>query len=170
SDGEEELGTVSVTGGVAELSTALPAGVRTVTAVFTSTDGYATSQDEAEIDVTPLAAAGGPYQVAEGEALTLSADGSSPAATIGWDLDGDGVFTDATGAEVTLTWAELEALGIDDGPADHEIAVQAEADGLTVLASAPLEVTNTGPEVIIDGPSTAVAGEELTLKLSADDP
>lgn len=170
SDGADELGTAAVSDGVAELSTTLPAGVRTVTATFTSEDGYATSEDEAEIEVSPVVVAGGPYQVAEGGSLSLSAEGSSPAATIGWDVNGDGDFTDAAGADATLTWAELEDLGIDDGPANYEITAQAEADGLTSLATATLEVTNTGPDVIIDGPVTAVVGEPLTLKLSADDP
>lgn len=170
SDGAEVLGTVPLTAGSAQLTTVVAAGVHDLTAIFTSDSGFGTSQAQASLEVTPIAAAGGPYTVAEGAALTLPASGSSTGATIGWDLDADGDFTDATGAEPTLTWAQLETLGIDDGPSDHAVTMRIAVDGLVAEDTATLQVTNTAPEVIIDGPATAVVGEELTLKLSADDP
>jgi ELWxxDGT repeat protein len=67
---------------------------------------------------SPFASAGGPYTVTEGGSLTLQATASDPAGgtlTYGWDVNGDGTFTDATGASPTLTWAQLRGLGIGDG-------------------------------------------------------
>ena len=34
--------------------------------------------------------------------------------TYSWDINGDGVFGDATGATPTLSWEQLQALGIND--------------------------------------------------------
>ncbi|WP_420111075.1 Ig-like domain repeat protein [Pseudactinotalea sp.] len=170
STGSEELGSAPLTAGTATLEVQPPAGALTLTATFEPGAGFVGSTGSAEIEVSPIAAAGGPYAIAEGEGLTLSAAGSSSTATIGWDLDGDGDFSDASGHEVLLTWAELEAFGIDDGPATYPIEVSAAVDGLTELAAGEIEVSNTGPDVIVDGPTAAVVGEPLTLKVSADDP
>ncbi|MBZ2197323.1 Ig-like domain repeat protein [Occultella gossypii] len=169
SSGGDVLGTVTLLAGTAELDTALGAGVQTVVATFVPDDGFGASDDDAELEVAPVVAAGGPYAIAEGEDITLSAAGSSTTAVIGWDLNGDGDFSDATGAEVTLTWAELEAFGIDDGPVTYDVDVRAEVDGLGADATGAIEVSNTGPGAIVDGARTAVVGEPLTLKVSADD-
>ncbi|HEY6000775.1 MAG TPA: hypothetical protein VI078_15925 [bacterium] len=66
----------------------------------------------------PLAAAGGPYALSAGGSLALSGTGSSdPDAACGdaaasweWDLDADGVFDDATGAQPVIAWSTAEAL------------------------------------------------------------
>lgn len=147
SAGGTDLGTAALTNGVAALTTsALPAGVRIVTATYAPDDGFVASDDDAEIAVSPVVDAGGPYAIAEGDPLTLTATASS-GATVGWDLDGDGDYSDAAGTSVTLGWAELEPFGIDDGPASLTIAAQASVDRLTGTDTAALEVSNTGPEV-----------------------
>ena len=89
----------------------------------------------------PVADAGGPYTVAEGTPLTLDGSASSPAAFYEWDLDGDSQFDDATGVSPTITWAALEALGIDDGPAMHQVGLRVTLNALTATATAPLTVT-----------------------------
>ena len=74
-----------------------------------------------------VANAGGPYTIDEGESLTLDASGStaSPASTYEWDVDGDGDFDEGvTGETVTLTWPELQALGLDDGPYTGDLSVR----------------------------------------------
>lgn len=79
----------------------------------------------------PTANAGGPYAIQVGQSLTLDASGSSdpdndPLA-YSWDVNGDGNFGDATGVSPTLTWAQLNALGIVD-PGTYTVRL-AVADG-----------------------------------------
>ena len=64
----------------------------------------------------PTASAGGPYTINQGSALTLhalAADPDGDQLRYSWDINGDGVFGDATGANPMLSWADLKALGID---------------------------------------------------------
>jgi len=68
----------------------------------------------------PVAHPGGPYTVASGSSLTLngsqSRDPHHPTlSSLKWDLNGDGVFTDAIGTSPTLTWAQLSGLGLGVG-------------------------------------------------------
>lgn len=73
----------------------------------------------------PVADPGGPYQLADGDPLTLDGSGSSDPdsacndaiVTYAWDLDGDGEFDDAQGATPALTPEQVDNLGFD-GPAD----------------------------------------------------
>ena len=118
-----------------------------------------------------IADAGGPYAVAEGGSLTLDGSGSTAAAsaTYEWDLNGDGA-TDATGATPTLSWDQLESLGIDDGPSTHAITLEVTVDTQTSADTAELEVTNTAPDTVVDGALTATAGVPFTIKVGADDP
>ncbi|MDQ3065847.1 MAG: PKD domain-containing protein, partial [Actinomycetota bacterium] len=58
----------------------------------------------------PIAIAGGPYTASAGAPVTLDGSGSAvyPGRTVAsyeWDLDGDGVFDDATGATPATTFA-----------------------------------------------------------------
>ncbi|MCA1684777.1 MAG: lactonase family protein, partial [Planctomycetia bacterium] len=60
--------------------------------------------------------AGGPYAVVEGQSLdllgTVTPATNSTILNESWDLQGDGVYGDATGLSPTLTWAQLVALGL----------------------------------------------------------
>ncbi|MCK5618960.1 MAG: hypothetical protein KAJ17_06145, partial [Candidatus Krumholzibacteria bacterium] len=66
----------------------------------------------------PTADAGGPYTIAEGEALTLDGSGSFDPdldpLTYEWDIDNQGTWADVTGVSPTLTWAQLQSYGVDD--------------------------------------------------------
>src|SRR5262249_36222565 len=79
----------------------------------------------------PTANAGGPYTVTETRSLTLSAaastDPDGDPLTYRWDVNGDGVFGDATGVNPTLTWNQLHALGINGGAAPHQARVRVSA-------------------------------------------
>ena len=111
----------------------------------------------------PAANAGGPYAVAEGGSLTLdasaSADEDGDALTYSWDVNGDGAFGDATGATPTLSWAQLQALGIGDGPASYVVAVRVD-DGKAdpVAASATLDVSNAAPTATFTGTASITEG------------
>jgi hypothetical protein len=68
---------------------------------------------------SPTADAGGPYSVRADQSLTLNASASfdmnGDHLRFSWDVNGDGVYGDATGVRPTLTWSNLTALGITAG-------------------------------------------------------
>src|SRR5439155_1704939 len=106
---------------------------------------------------TITARANGPYTIAEGQSLTLSAVGSSSLdgdpLTYSWDVNGDGVYGDATGINPTLTWAQLVALGINVGPTATQVvtilAVQLQADPCIPGQTALVVGGTTGNDTII---------------------
>lgn len=127
------------------------------------------------IDPAPSAVAGGPYVVSEGGVLALSAAGSSDPdndpLTYSWDVNGDGVFGDASGVEPTLTWAQLVALGITDGPRANSVRVRV-SDGTQSTESPAtfLTVGNSPPAAGLAGPASGPRGQVLPFVLTAADP
>ena len=77
------------------------------------------------VNQPPTADPGGPYTISEGDALHLDASASSDpdgdALSYSWDVNGDGQFGDAIGIQPTLSWSQLQALGIVDGPASFAV-------------------------------------------------
>jgi hypothetical protein len=158
--------------GVASIpvSTLAP-GRHRVVAIYGGDSTYATSTGTADHGVRPLADAGGPYEVAEGGSLSLSGARSTAAVLYGWDLDGDNDFDDATGETPTRTWAQLEALGVTDGPASREVRLRVWLDDIpSEIVVATLTVTNTAPAAVLTGGLTATVGLPFTIKVGADDP
>ncbi len=127
----------------------------------------------AVVAAAPTADPGGPYTIAEGEALTLDASSSTaPGAgplRYGWDLDGDGEFDDATGARPTVPWARLAALGLDDD-GRHRIDVEVGAGAATATASGAVTVTNTEPTITLRGPGRARVDRRYELVVDVSDP
>jgi LPXTG-motif cell wall-anchored protein len=131
------------------------------------------SSDQIVHRVRGIADAGGPYVIGEGDSLTLDASGSQvgDTASYGWDLDGDGSFDDAAGVNPTVAWAELVALGIDDGDGSvRPITLEVTDGGESFTAVTSLTVTNVAATVTFDGPTTATVGVPFTIKVGADDP
>ena len=93
----------------------------------------------------PVANAGGPYTVAEGGSVVVTASGSDPEGdplTFAWDLDNDGEFDDAAGESATFSAAEL------DGSSSHMIAVQVtDSGGLSATDQTTVAVANVAPTV-----------------------
>ncbi len=118
--------------------------------------------------------AGGPYTVSEGQALTLAATASTDPThappTFSWDVNGDGVYGDATGANPTLTWAQLVALGPNDGPHTNGVKVRV-SDGIVTADSplAALTINNAAPTARLTQPGTA-SGSQVSFTLTATDP
>lgn len=127
------------------------------------------SQDPEQIS------AGGPYVIREGESPTLDASRSHIHGSVDtdfeWDIDGDGIFGDLTGKVVTLTWSDLIARGIADGPQQFEVAAKVELEsGPEFLSSyVAVDVLNMPPSVDILTP-TVPSFVETTLVLTAFDP
>ena len=126
----------------------------------------------------PVANAGGPYTVTEGQSLTLGASGSSDveggALSYAWDLDNDGQYDDATGVGPTLTWAQMVSFGIaDDGTYTIGLRVtDADPDGsLSSTATTTVTVLNAAPTVAINL-SAATINENgvVTLSGTVSDP
>lgn len=120
-------------------------------------------------DSRPLANAGGAYSVQEGGQLTLDAsqsfDPENDPLSFSWDINGDGVFGDATGATPTLSWSQLGALGIDHQHLSSTVKVRVDDGfgGIAVSAGTSLSV-NAAPDAALVARPTGLPGEaRLTL-------
>lgn len=126
-------------------------------------------------NVAPVANAGGPYSIKEGDSLVLngaqSTDADGDTLTYSWDVNGDGTFGDATGVNPTLTKAQLNALGINNGTATFNVSVRVDDGHGHVVTSSPVVFTfnNAAPVATITGPNTGVKGTALTFTLGATD-
>ena len=96
----------------------------------------------------PFATAGAGYSGSVGQSLALSAAGSTdpnpgdiPYLTYSWDVNGDGIFGDATGSNPTLTWSQLAGLGIT-GQHSYNVRVRVDDSfgGITTSSAASLFV------------------------------
>jgi hypothetical protein len=120
--------------------------------------------------------AGGSYVTAEGASLTLQASylaiaGGSPV-TYTWDVNGDGTFGDSTGPNPTLSWSQLVALGVADGPATFRVRVRiTDANGNSAMSAATsFQLNNAPPTALLAGPGNGVPGQPRTFTFSAADP
>jgi phospholipase C len=123
---------------------------------------------------SPTALAGGPYAIGVGQSLSLDASASYDTdgnpLTYAWSVNKDTKFVSATGVQPTLSWAQLQALGVK-GAGTYNIQVRETDTGngwttdseqvtLTVLPDLP-------PVVAISGSASGAEGALYTLNLSA---
>jgi len=114
----------------------------------------------------------GPYLVTEGQALQLNATTSTAATGVsyGWDVNGDGDFSDAAGPSPRLSWARLQTLGIDNGPFTGPVRVRVSSAGLSAVAGTTLTVKNNPPTAVVTGPVRGTVDEPVTFTVGATDP
>jgi hypothetical protein len=143
-----------------------------ITAVATDAAGRVTSitySGTARRNEAPVASAGGPYLLDEGAALAVTAAGTTDIdgdiLSFGWDINGDGVFTDATGISPTLTWAQLTTLGVAGRDGVQNISVRVnDGEGNTATAASTLTITRLADLVVQDVVvSPASSGAEVTV-------
>ena len=157
-------------------------GTYNVTVTVTDSDGSATT-DTTRItaaNAAPTANAGGPYSLVEGGSVTLLASALDPGAEDSlqfvWDVNGDNVFTDATGVNPTLSSSQLAALGIANGPATFNISIRASDNlgGATTSTRTPLMIGNAPPQNVqftVTQPTGALSeGTPVVLTGSFNDP
>ncbi|WP_254506577.1 beta strand repeat-containing protein [Anatilimnocola floriformis] len=121
--------------------------------------------------------AGSPYTIDEGGSLMLSATATDPAGdadplTYSWDINGDGIYTDASGVNPTLTWSQLNSLGItDNGTWNVSVQVRDDDLGVTTSTSVLLTVKNVAPTTVLSLSSTPISENgSTTLTGTITDP
>ncbi len=121
------------------------------------------------LNAPPTVSAGGPYSVAEGGSVALSASGADPdgsALSYAWDLDNDGVF-ETPGQVVTFSAAAL------DGPSTRAVAVRAtDPGGLSATDATTVGVANIAPTVAapLVTPSPSLLGAPVAAGAAFTDP
>ena len=115
----------------------------------------------------PVADAGGPYAVAEGDAIQLDASGTDDpdlpydVLSYAWDFDGDGQYDDASGMFPTFSAAGL------DGPGSLTVGLQVSDDnGASATETATVNVTNVAPTADVGGPYTVGESGDVLLDAS----
>ena len=113
----------------------------------------------------PVVSAGGPYTVAEGGAVTLTATGvddDGEAISFTWDFTGNGLCTDAAGASVVF----------NAGDGDDVVRVGLCAtDGIALVTEeAQITVQNQPPVINSVAPAFASFGRIYTYRVRAVDP
>lgn len=113
----------------------------------------------------PVTDAGQYYIVHAGQSLILEGRNNQPGASYAWDVNGDGIYTDAVGNSPTLSWSQLAALGIKDG--GYFVRLRTTV-GSTITYSDPayLEVLNRTPFADAGNTQTVYGGQSLTLDAS----
>ena len=131
----------------------------------------------------PIPDAGTYAWISEGQGITLDASSTAPAAgrtvAYSWDIDGDGVFGDCTGATAAFTWDDLVAFGLgDDGAHVVWVRVTDVSDpvgdaardsliGQSVDDAATITILNTPPTLSLTGVSAVAVGQTYTVGFTA---
>jgi uncharacterized protein YkwD/plastocyanin len=148
-------------------------GKNMLSVAFAGNGTLAATTKQFEITVVqntpPVADAGGPYVLGEGNRLLIDgslsrdADENDGVVAWAWDLDGDGEFDDRVGATPEeLSWAEVEALvcgGACTVDEEYPLAVRVtDSRGDTATASTTLRITADFAIVLGGGGVTVVPG------------
>jgi hypothetical protein len=101
----------------------------------------------------PVPNGGGPYTIVAGSPLHLDATGSSDpdpgdTLTYSWDINGDNIFGDATGAGPTVSWSTLQTLGIAPGGVYNTSVRVTDSKGVSRDAVTGLTVDPAAPQVV----------------------
>lgn len=125
----------------------------------------------------PVANAGGPYSVPYLRALNLNASSSSDAdvgqtISYSWDINGDGIFGEATGVSPMILWSTLVSLGLGtEIPETRYVSVRVTDSYGASTTSAPVALNilpNLPPVFSTSGVTiTYIQGSPLNLTAAA---
>jgi subtilisin-like proprotein convertase family protein len=126
-------------------------------------------------NVAPTATLSSDGPVPEGSTATVTFTGQADpsaddlaALVYGYDFDNDGTFEVTSSSSAS---ASVPASFLADGPGTRTVrAVVADDDGGSLELTTDIAITNAAATATITGPSTAVVGVPVTLKVGADDP
>ncbi len=127
------------------------------------------------VNQSPSAVIQGVLNIVEGNGLQLDASNSfdpdGSIASYEWDLNHDGI-ADFTGSNLSLTWAQLQSLGIQASSATpYSISLRVVDNlGWSNVANANLTVGDTSPSITVTGSGSAVQQNDYTVSFSAVDP
>ena len=136
---------------------------------YSGTDALEASTGAITQVVDVVADAGGPYTIDEGADLALDGSGctAGAGATFSWDVNGDGTFDDATGAARTLTWAQLNVLGITDGTGvPRTLSLLITNGTATATDTATFTVANVAPTATLGNDGPVAEGSTATVTFS----
>ena len=128
-----------------------------------------------QINAAPNIVLNIPTSIDEGDGITLDASGTTDPdgdpLTFSWDLNGDGVYGDATGAVVNLTWQQLQSFGFDDGPGFRSINLQVTDAFGPITQPIQIAINDTAPTgTIVPGTFSPVMGQSATFSSTVTDP
>ena len=133
--------------------------------------GVAQSVSSDEIGLSFATPAG--FSGTEGGSVTLNATAaqftSDPILrTVVWDISGKGIFGEAVGPVVTLTWAQLTEFGIT-GAGTYQIYAKAFCtDGDNAIAQTTITIAARAPTIAgVTGTGQAIAGKPYAIGFSA---
>lgn len=128
---------------------------------FSNSNGVGTILND---DVAPIAILDGPYFIDEGHGVTFDASQSSdadlPSQTLfyRWDINNDATFDFDTVdiPALTLSWAQLESLGLSDGLYEGDVTIEV-SDGTNVgSATSAFTIENAAPSISMDTSALAI--------------
>ena len=139
-------------------------------------DVSATDTDTATVTVTApapqllTAEAGGPYSGTTGASIALSgsAIGGTPDYTYAWDLDGDDIYNDATGATASHSWGTAGTYTIGLQVTDDVSATDTDTATVTVTAPAPADAGGGGGGAPTYYTETNLFGTEARFRIDSD--
>ncbi len=175
-EGETYLGADNpTTGADGSFTVSLPAVIQLpqpyISATATVSHSTSTfSQDFTVTNLAPTASAGGPYTIRYGDSLTLDAsascDDDNDTLTYTWTINGQ-ALTSSGSPTLTLTGAQLVALGVSTGQVNNVSVLVDDGHGFTDSAQTTLTVTKASTQVnLVPSAATSLLNQTVTFTVT----
>jgi hypothetical protein len=160
-------GSGNFTGTIAAASLPTNEPYLSATATVQNSNGtFGNSSEFSQKVAIPTSSAGGPYTMTYGGSLSLSASGNDPdgdTLTYSWMINGHAGA--ATGASPTLTWAQLQALGVNSAQPFNVSVTADDGNGATAIsANVQVSVNKATPSFsALSTPTVTVGTANVTI-------